>query len=423
MRTSLCCFVLLLPFCVRAQGWTEIGNGPGRLNPNAHITGICTDSKNNLYVSGFFAHPSGYRDVYKWDGETWSIVGGSNGLYANGVIYALCVDKDDNLYAGGFFQNGGYRYVARWDGLSWQPLGTGNNALNAASDITWLGTDKAGNLYTCALYAGPSSYYFAIWEGSTWRNVNLPNFAGISVTPEGKGYSLYSTWNGTIATSHLSFWDRSSWNTLTPSLPISMLCTDRLGNAYCVEDTGINRRISIWNGLTRLKTIPLTDNGSYTQLQVKALCTDRKGNLYLAGDGFNGQWRNYIARWDGHRWTELLNTDGSPLKAYIAQVIMCVDDRDQLYLSGWVSAAQGTYCVFKYTPPPDCHPYVYPNPALSQIHVACLPPGTVVSLMDISERVLFTGLLGRDNILDVGHLPPGVYFLKSKKGSVKFIKL
>lgn len=114
----------------QAQTWTELGTGSHTLGANEYIFGMTSDPSGNIYAAGFFYNASVKRYVAKWDGNTWSELGGTNALGANDMIYTITSDPAGNIYAAGTFQNAaGQRYVAKWDGTSWSQLGTGTNPL------------------------------------------------------------------------------------------------------------------------------------------------------------------------------------------------------------------------------------------------------------------------------------------------------
>lgn len=100
---------------------------------------------NDLYVAGLFSQAGevNTRGIARWDGNTWSSVGG--GVIGNGIVYTLSVFGPD-LYAGGTFTNiGGVAAtrIARWNGFSWAPLGSGTSggvlALNASGNDVFAG--------------------------------------------------------------------------------------------------------------------------------------------------------------------------------------------------------------------------------------------------------------------------------------------
>ncbi len=82
--------------------------------------------KNELYVAGTFtkAHGNVGNYIQKWDGTSWSEVGGGvigNGGVGNGQISDLIIYHNE-LYAVGVFGYAGgipAQYISKWDGTNW----------------------------------------------------------------------------------------------------------------------------------------------------------------------------------------------------------------------------------------------------------------------------------------------------------------
>src|ERR1041384_2103543 len=103
-------FTLLLSalflFCglIKAQSWSELG-GLNGLSANNPINSVCSDASGNIYAAGWFTNSSGNWYVAKYNGSSWSELGGLNGLSANGYIQSVCSDASGNIYAAGLFTN------------------------------------------------------------------------------------------------------------------------------------------------------------------------------------------------------------------------------------------------------------------------------------------------------------------------------
>src|ERR1041384_5169419 len=81
----------LFLFCglIKAQSWSELG-GLNGLAANAFINSVCSDASGNIYAAGYFTNSSGNWYVAKYNGSAWSELGGLNGLSANGYIQSVC---------------------------------------------------------------------------------------------------------------------------------------------------------------------------------------------------------------------------------------------------------------------------------------------------------------------------------------------
>ena len=162
-----------------------------------------------LYVGGRFdMAPGGVpaRNIARWDGTSWTEVGGGIG---NGVlldadeVYALTVFHDGGggaLYAGGsFFEAGGVpaRNIARWDGTSWSDVGGGVVELDEADEDR--GGVKAFEVFNNELWVGgqfeppllgvaracakpETSQNLASWDGTRWH-ARTHGVSGLADTP------------------------------------------------------------------------------------------------------------------------------------------------------------------------------------------------------------------------------------------------
>ena len=79
------------------------------------IRSICTDKSGSVYVEGSVEISRGKNYVARWDGTSWSELGGiEKGLKANARINSICLDAAGNVYAAGWFTNSTGYYVAKY---------------------------------------------------------------------------------------------------------------------------------------------------------------------------------------------------------------------------------------------------------------------------------------------------------------------
>jgi len=179
-------------YCVAkydGKSWSVLG-GDNHLNANYFIQTICTDPKGNIYAAGGFTNsgidianfdslysggnPSriGYHYVAKYDGKSWSELGGKDALGANSWINSVYSDAAGNIYAAGWFTNSsGNNYVAKFDGTSWSELG-GKDALAAQGQIYSVCSDPKGNIYAGGAFWNKSNYnYIAKYDGNSWSSL------------------------------------------------------------------------------------------------------------------------------------------------------------------------------------------------------------------------------------------------------------
>ena len=106
----------------------------------------------NIYVAGSFTNDSLKQYVAKWNGLSWSELGGTNSSNFNNTIFCLTVDFNNNIYAGGDFihPNVGYitRYIAKYSSTG-VPVKLANlNAVNNNNNnisINWQTATELNN--------------------------------------------------------------------------------------------------------------------------------------------------------------------------------------------------------------------------------------------------------------------------------------
>ncbi|MCH8165047.1 MAG: hypothetical protein IH889_05510, partial [Planctomycetes bacterium] len=181
-----------------------------------------------LYVGGHFTTAGGaiVNDIAKWDGLTWSpVASGIDG----GSLWALAVFDDGNgaaLYAGGSFTSAGgvsANNIARWDGSTWSPVGGGtdNGVLVLAAFDNTPGSGPAlyaGGDFSTA--GGVTAYHVAKWDGSSWsplgggldRSVRV--LAVLDDASEDAGlYAGGFFWKtgDQVSAVHFAKWDGTDW--------------------------------------------------------------------------------------------------------------------------------------------------------------------------------------------------------------------
>jgi hypothetical protein len=228
-----------MDYLVRWDGsaWNPVGNltqTNGSLD--AWVNALAVDGT-DLYVGGYFTSASnegvsvsGATQIAKWDGSTWSALGG--GL--NTAVWTLAVDASHNVYAGGSFTDAASipeaDYVAKWNGSAWSALagnGSGDGALNGS--VYALATNGAnvyvGGGFTTALdtsnTAIPNAPYFAKWSGSAWSAMDgiLSPLDAEVYALEVSGSDLYVggaflNLNGMDAADRIAKWDGTNWSGL-----------------------------------------------------------------------------------------------------------------------------------------------------------------------------------------------------------------
>jgi len=150
-------------------------------------TEVAVAPNGNVYVAGYFTHygSNQMRGLAKWDGTSWTEVGGGIDGYVHDIEFA----SNGNVYIGGGFSvnsNPSIRDFAIWDGNSWSNMGY-NLDLSVwaiAVDVNFdvylglqdhdQGNNSNGNLVVCGLFdeiGGQSFNSLALWDGATWQHI------------------------------------------------------------------------------------------------------------------------------------------------------------------------------------------------------------------------------------------------------------
>jgi hypothetical protein len=361
------------------SSWSRLGSGMNSIVCSLEVFDDGSGGGQALFAGGNFNTAGGIevRRIAKWDGFTWSPLG--NGM--DGDVRTLAVFDDglgggNELYAGGQFTTAGSveaLRIAKWDGLTWSSVGGGMD-----SDVLTLAVFDDGREDGAALYAagyfttagGVDTGNIARWDGSSWTRPGLGIYAGSSsyfamtVFDDGLSDSPalyvggYFAHAGGVPANGIARWDGSTWSALGMGLNSAV-------HALTVFDdaTGIGpalyaggtfttagglpaNRIAKWNGES-WSSLGTGMNGG----AVEALCAFDDGSgggqaLYVGGDfaTAGGVNVNKIARWDGTSWSGLGNgTNGRVLA--LAQFDGPSAGGSDLYAGGYfaVSPARDSY--------------------------------------------------------------------------------
>ncbi|MCZ6754650.1 MAG: hypothetical protein O7E49_04990 [Gemmatimonadetes bacterium] len=251
-----------------------------------------------LYAGGTFCTAGGVtvNHLARWDGRTWSPLGG--GVDGDDVVvYALGVFDDGQgsapaLYAGGLFTTAGgvgASSIARWDGTGWSPVGGGVSGFVYTLTVFDDGSDSGSALYAGGYLTsagGVEVNHIARWDGEAWSPVGggitsdgiaLVRALAVYDDGSGTGPALYAaglfTTAGGVSASNIAKWDGSTWS-------------------------------AVGSGLTdTVYTLTVFDDGSGPALYAGGTFTETGGDL----------WVNHIAKWDGATWSAVGGGVGGPV--------------------------------------------------------------------------------------------------------------
>ncbi len=158
--------------------WTALGSGVDELGPargSVSVLGVFDDGTGPaLYAGGRFDLAGGVAasNIAKWDGSTWTPLGGGLSGASAGLVRALAVHDDGSgpaLFVGGGFATAGglaASNIAKWNGSSWAPLGSGVSAwaraMTVFDDGVGLPALYVGGDFLSAFDSGDS--YVAAWR-------------------------------------------------------------------------------------------------------------------------------------------------------------------------------------------------------------------------------------------------------------------
>jgi trimeric autotransporter adhesin len=192
------------------ESWSALGHGL-RSGIVAALVGFDDGRGRALYAGGSFETSGAtiVRGIARWDGLTWSEVGGgiAGAPSSKPAVSSFAVFDDgtgEALYVGGSFGSAGETpetaFIARWDGQSWSPVGDGLGGI--VSDLLVFNDGAGPALYATGTFerarGGPADY-IAKWDGQTWSEIGGGlNKRGMALAgfDDGRG-SLY-TWAGSL---------------------------------------------------------------------------------------------------------------------------------------------------------------------------------------------------------------------------------
>lgn len=339
------------------SSWSGLGTGmSGGQYPGVHsLTGFNDGLGNALYAAGMFTTAGGVsaNRIAKWNGSTWSPVGGGLGSthqFSQDFVGTLAVldhpGGGQTLYAGGRFSNNfGSDNIAMWNGNSWFPLGSGTdgyvNALTAFDDGGGPAVYAGGSFTTAG---GVSADYIAKWDGSNWSALGSGFEGGVNalrVFDDGAGPALYA------GGGHIDKWDGASWSSLGSGINgvvITLTVFDDgdgpamyAGGGFATAGGVGVSHIAKWDGAAW----SALESGTNRGLSALTVFDDGDGPAIYAGGDFTtigGVSANRIAMWNGSSWIPL----GSGTDGYVT-TLTAFDDGGgpALYAGGFFTDAGG----------------------------------------------------------------------------------
>lgn len=301
---------------------------------------------------------------------SWSELG--TGVTKQGDILTIAVDDIGNVYAGGYCLNPyGSSFIGKWDGTSWSELGGINSFAVAAgftptsrgvsNDCSQILIDHSGNLYAeGAMFDINGNPVILKWNGKNWSTIIGPNRA---MALDGSGNLIAVSYDYSTHTTNVSKWNGTNWNILgtgtsalnlvSTSQSINSIVADDFGNVYAagtLKDVNGKYYVTKWNGST-WSALGTGVNALNANGAINMLVLDNFGNLYAGGSFTNANGVYYVAKWDGSTWRELgtgvnaLNADGMEYNGAIHSIV--IDHRSGLLYAGGELLSRG-YSVWQW---------------------------------------------------------------------------
>lgn len=319
---------------IDTQQWETFNGGLASAIPNdlVYAYAFAADG-NDLYAGGKFHSAGGVsaRNLAKWNGTSWSAVGGG----ANNWVRGMEVDATGNLYIVGMFDSTGSvraHGVAKWNKTAWEtfgdvyftPGGAGSPQIKTVCLMN-------NNLYVGGYFENINdapAWSIAKWDGAKWSTVGealgfpgRPWPGGVNAV-QAIGNRLYVGGDfskaGDMFLGSVAYWEETSsrWNKLSEGLPekgiigngISALAGSGnaiyAGGSFSIAGSTFAKSIAKWNGSDWETLGTAAENGITGS--VETLLVD--GNdVYVGGHfGFAGSVEAYhIAKWDGAKWSAI----------------------------------------------------------------------------------------------------------------------
>lgn len=248
-----------------------------------------------LYAGGTFSTMNDTRAsrIAKWNGTSWSAVGGGVTSTVQYLVRDLCVWDDGSgpaLFAGGRFQTAGgtpANNVAKWDGSAWSALSTGvNNSPSGfpeAKDLLLFDSGGGEGLAILGDFTTPRQY-MAFWNGTEMRGLGGTNGVGAPLS--------------TAAINDLVIYEDANDGPLLVA-----------GGSFVNAGPMAANRIAAWDGRTwrafgagfnaEVVSLVIFDDGGGPQLYVSGTFGYLNGTQTVM---------DRFARWDGSQWHNV----GSP---------------------------------------------------------------------------------------------------------------
>ncbi|WP_167856723.1 T9SS type A sorting domain-containing protein [Hymenobacter aquaticus] len=301
--------------------WSALGGGTNG-GTGVGVNALALAANGDLYVGGSFTFVGSLaaNRIAKWSGNAWSALGAG----VNSTVFALALDGADLYVGGSFTQAGGNpaNRIARWSGSSWSALGVGTNDNVNALAVNPMGVYVGGRFSQAG---GVAAGGVALWAGSTWLAL------GTGVNGEVKavavaGFAVYVgggfTQAGGVEAKQVAKWENGAWLPLGGGIDgggvfaLAVQGTEvYAGGTFSQAGGAPVRRIAKWNG-GAWSTVGSGIDEDKGGGDVFALA--KNGPDLYAGGNFpaaGGVTAFSVAKWNGSVWSAVSPGNGGTIRA------------------------------------------------------------------------------------------------------------
>lgn len=322
--------------------WQPLGSFTNGALNNV-VTTIATNGT-DVYVGGWFTDVAGIPAadyVARWDGQQWHALGsnGSGDGAINNPVYALAVSGTD-VYVGGTFENAAgipaADRIAKWDGVRWHALGSNGSGDGAIKSgvlaIAVSGTDVyAGGFFENAAGIAAADN-IAKWDGANWHALGADHGEGAlnglvaALAVDGTDVyvgGVFQNVAGIATADYLAKWDGERWSAIGDNgsgdgalngavRAIAISESVLYAGGFFTNAAGIAQAdyLARWDG-RRWSALGGLDNGAFNDSV--AVIAVNGTDVYVGGEFRNAAGiasADYVAKWDGRAW-RALGSNGS----------------------------------------------------------------------------------------------------------------
>jgi len=419
-QTILILFFFLTVLTSFGQTWQNVGS---EVNDKVYDL-IKFDNK--LYAGGRIG-------VKYWDGSTWSALPNPFGIAHPLTLAAY----NDTLYVGGDFPwSGSISHVYKYNGASWSQVGGDFNEAFWSSTkrlLTYNGLLISGGRFSSI--NGTTISNIASWNGTTWDSLGNGLNGSVWNLAEHNGQLIASgdfTSSGTDTTIYrIAKWDGLNWSPIDTAHKFNsagpMISFNEnliIGNVWDTISGNQMKGVAEWTGSTFISM------GNNLIKSVNNFWTFNS-ELYLSGKIYNFNPTDdddVVLKWNGFFWQQVGQVFDQP--------VLTVDDFDnEIFCGGfyttcgpssipYIAKVNMTTSNVDYSSFANFN--VFPNPTFDDIIFETTDKGIVTISNQLGQIIKSIAIADLQTIIETADLNAGVYFINfhsdKKHSSIKLIK-